>query len=373
MWRMQSGNRALTEAEWVLFSTGLGLLRDDIEDDIRNQTDTETGILVFDRLTPEQKLALMADTAFAMREPATPAPRHTAANEGTIAAVFENIRFLLTMELDNAALKDDCEKPTDIRQMLRAIFDPSVEREDRLPDETDSEPTPWDWLLEEFEDRIFWDNDFAMEGEFLDLPPDEVCAKLKQFGIDPDYYLTVPDDPSAAGLIAARQILGRLLGLPIPDEDGGYAMLKHWYHGLTIGPCSPEEKAHAGNIPWVEVCWTPELDFDCDFPTWKASFSEALPTSPFTLAPVTAGVVYELPSGLSVECRGDVWVVRDENGWYWCELVENCWNDSDFDEHLTFSTEAEAKSACTQANCMYVDREMRYEKALVQLGIGEEL
>ena len=107
---MQDGNRALTEAEWVLFSTGLGLLWDDIEDDIINQTDTETGIPVFDRLTPEQKLALMADAAFAMREPATPAPRHTAANEGTIAAVFENIRLLLTMELDNAALKGDREK-----------------------------------------------------------------------------------------------------------------------------------------------------------------------------------------------------------------------------------------------------------------------
>ena len=81
MWRMQDANRVLTEAEWSLFSTGLDLLRDTIEEDIRSETDgADTGIPVFDRLTPEQKLALLADTAQALRDPATPMPHHTAVN-----------------------------------------------------------------------------------------------------------------------------------------------------------------------------------------------------------------------------------------------------------------------------------------------------
>lgn len=46
-------------------------------------------------------------------------------------------------------------------------------------------------------------------------------------------------------------------------------------------------------------------------------------------------------------------------------------NADGIDERLAFSTEAEAKSAYTQAARMYGDRERRYEKALVQLGIAE--
>ena len=89
MWRMQESNRVLTEAELGLFRTGLDLLRDSIEEDIRSEADdADTGIPVFDRLTAEQKLALLADTTQALRDPAVPMPHHTAANEGAIVAVF---------------------------------------------------------------------------------------------------------------------------------------------------------------------------------------------------------------------------------------------------------------------------------------------
>ena len=47
---------------------------------------------------------------------------------------------------------------------------------------------------------------------FLDLPPDEAREKLQLNGIDPDYYLAVADDPNELSLIAARQMLARLLG-----------------------------------------------------------------------------------------------------------------------------------------------------------------
>ena len=68
MWRMQDGDRVLTDAEWALFATGLDLLRDSIEADIGAGTDdVDTGIPVFDRLTPEQKQALLADNAHVRR------------------------------------------------------------------------------------------------------------------------------------------------------------------------------------------------------------------------------------------------------------------------------------------------------------------
>src|SRR5262249_53337140 len=157
----------------------LDLLRDSIEEDIRAETDdADTGIPVFDRLTPEQKLALLADTARALLDPAVPMPHHTAANEGAIAAVFSMLRVELETELDIAGMKEEEEKPTEIRRLLRAVCQGADEREEPLPDETSTDAEEWGWLLEEFEGRIFWDTDFAMGDEFLDLPPDEAREKL---------------------------------------------------------------------------------------------------------------------------------------------------------------------------------------------------
>jgi hypothetical protein len=199
---MQDGNRVLTEAEWKLFRTGLDLLRDSIEEDIRAETDeAETGIPVFDRLTSEQKLALLAHTAQALCDPAVPMPFHTAANEGVIAADFSMIRVELQTELDIANMKDEEEKPTEMRRMLRAVCQESEEPVEPMLDETATDLQEWDWLLEEFESRIFWDTDFAMGDEFLDLPSDEARVKLQLSGIDPDYYLAVPQEPDKAGLI----------------------------------------------------------------------------------------------------------------------------------------------------------------------------
>src|SRR5438105_4382457 len=85
MWRMNSGDRVLSEAEWNLFRVGLEMLWDYIEDDSDEDAGlSETGIRVFDVLQPEQKLALLADVGQALRDPAIPAPDLTAANEGAI-------------------------------------------------------------------------------------------------------------------------------------------------------------------------------------------------------------------------------------------------------------------------------------------------
>jgi hypothetical protein len=211
MWRMEEGDRVLTEAEWALFAAGLDLLLDFIEEDISAATDdTETGVVVFDRLTPEQNLALLADVASALRDPSVPTPPHTAVNEGAIMAVFFTLRMELEAELDAAG--GDEAPATAIRRLLLAACADSDDREEPLPDLNSLGLAPWNWLVEEIEGRIFWDYDFAMGDEFLDLPPKEARAKLVEFGIDPDYYLAVPDEPDERGLTVARQTLARLLG-----------------------------------------------------------------------------------------------------------------------------------------------------------------
>jgi hypothetical protein len=114
---------------------------------------------------------------------------------------------------------------------------------------------------------------------------------------------------------------------------------------------------------------------DCDYTTWAASFSRALPASPFQLAPANAETVHEVPSNVRIERRGDAWVVRDEDGSYWCGLFENCWtstlDDTDMPA-LRFSTEAEARAAFAQADQMYRERGKRRKEALAKLGLADE-
>src|SRR4051812_14309156 len=99
MWRMSGGNRVFREAEWALFRVGLEALWDYIEDDNAGEVGlSETEVAVFDVLQPGQKLALLADVAQALRDPAIPTPRHTAANEGAVAAVYTTVRLLLEQE-----------------------------------------------------------------------------------------------------------------------------------------------------------------------------------------------------------------------------------------------------------------------------------
>jgi hypothetical protein len=278
------------------------------------------------------------------------------------------------MELDIAGMKDEEAKPIEIRRLLRAVGEESEEREEPLPDETDDDAGEWEWLLEEFEGRIFWDTDFAMGDEFLDLPPDEAREKLRRYRIDPDYYLAVPDEPGEAGLITTRQTLARLLDLPVPDDDGLHPALDDLYHSLTVGPCPPDVIALWEGKPWVQVIGMAEPGWDCDYPTWAATFSRALPPTQFQLAPAKAEAVHELPSGVKVERRGDAWVVREKDGSYWCGLVENGWTSNPDEEEmsaLAFPTEADARSAFAQANQMYGERAKRHEEALAKLGLTD--
>jgi hypothetical protein len=331
---MPNGDRVLTEPEWTLFRTGLSALVDYVEDDIRNGTDdAESGVPTFDQLTPEQKLALLADVAHVLRDPATPTPRHTAASEGAIAAVL------------------------------------SVAREELAEDDAATD------AIEELEDRVFWDDDFAMGDLFLDMPPGEAKGKQQQMMIDPDYYVAAPDEPNEAGLIAARQKLARLIGWPVPGDDGLYPGLDDEYNSLTVGPCSSEEIAAWEKNPWVQEVRMTEPGWECSYQAWMERIGPSLPQTPFQLAPMTAEAVYELPTKLRAERRGKSWVIRDEDGSYWCGLVENCWSDDPDEESmpaLTFPTEAEARSAYAQADQLYEDRRKRYEKARVQLGLDDE-
>lgn len=365
MWRMHDGDRVLTESEWVVFRTGLDLLRDFVESDISAGEDTvETGVPAFDRLTAEQKLALLADVASAVRDQTIPMPVHTAANEGAIMAVLETFREMLQEEVDSA---DD--RQTELRtSLLAAVADEEI----RPPKPTSKKWEAWGNLCECVTERMLWDYDFDLGDEFLDLPPEEARAQLSLAGIDADYFLTVPDEPNEEGLIAARQTLAKLIGLAVPDNDGLYPALVDLFHDLTVGPVSTEAALAWEGKPWVEFVGSTGPGWDCDYPTWVSRFSGALPSSEFEVT-ATLNVHDALPEGFSTKFDSGNWTVRDDRGAYWCGLIENGWTDTPDEDTpaLTFETREAAIAAFFDADRMYGERTARRTAALALLSLSD--
>ena len=218
MWWTEEGDRVLTDEEWAVFNTGLDLLRDLVESDIQSNTGiAQADFQAFDDLTAEQKLVLLADVAEALRSPLIPAPDLTAANEAAVAAVFSMFKAMLVTEIDAGQL-DPGEESTDLRRLLLAAIGQAEDLDEPLLSESDRDIGEWNFLMEVLEGRVFWDNDFTMGDAFLDLPHDESRTKLEMYGIDPDYYLSIPPEPDQRGLNDARQRLAGLQELREPPE-----------------------------------------------------------------------------------------------------------------------------------------------------------
>jgi len=364
MWRASSGTRVLTESEWALFSIGLDELRMMVEDDISYETDdTETGVTVFDRLTPEQKLCQLAKVGIALRDKTVPEPKLTAVSEGTVMAVFNAVRDELNFEIDTD--KDDLVK--ELFHTREAILKACAEddQDDELPDLKDGNTEEWMWLLEEIEDRILWDNDHANEDDFIDLPREEAKKLLDIAGIDPDYFLFVPEEPTETGLIKARQILAKLLSYSVPNDDGLYPILYDHFHDISVGRICEENELQWKDHPWISCRSLDRPVWDCRYDKWIELFSSDLPAVAFYIKS-DLSLDEPLPSDVSAVKVGQHWVIKEDDS-YWCDLLDNGWIDEPDNEllpPLTFGSEQEAIAAFNQAQVMYLDRSKRHQHAL---------
>lgn len=368
MWRASSGTRVLTYSEWALFEIGLDELRMMVEDDISYETDdTETGVTAFDRLTPEQKLCQLAEVGLAIRDETVPEPKLTAVSEGTVMAVFNALRDEMHYEIDTA--KDDLVKELfHTREALLKACAEDRDPDDKLPDLKDGNTADWMWLLEEVEDRIFWDNDHANEDAFLDLPREEAKELLDMAGIDPDYFLFVPEEPTETALIKARQILAKLLSYPIPNDEGLYPILYDHFHDISVGRICEEDESQWKDHPWLSFRALLRPIWDCKYEQWVKLFSADLPTTAFSME-LKLPPDEPLPSSVSVVKLNQSWVIK-ENESYWCDLIDNGWTDDPNQEDLpllTFGSMKEAISVFNQANIMYEERAERNKHTLSQL------
>jgi len=184
MWNTSTGKRTLEGAEAALFEEGLLTLIDDSS--VWNFEDYPMGIKAYDTLTPGQMVSALWTIAHGLLNDDIKPIKHTAALEGAIAAVFNQIKDRIQVELEDSGFGFDW------RRMVLAARKAS-EGQDVLPLEC-SDHDAWEFEIEHIEDNILWDNDYDTCNLTMDLPPEFSESVKELMGIPDHYILTIPED-----------------------------------------------------------------------------------------------------------------------------------------------------------------------------------
>ena len=189
MWSTPDGERILQGAGGRLFREALGMIVDMVRDDREGLWQFASP--PFDKLQPNQKLAVLAQVGTALLCKDQPMPRLTAALEAAVGAVFEAVRLLVEMEIDQPA--EWRESPSWRELVLAACRERGIED---LLDAQSEDLDEWDALIGCLADGILWDEDWRDSEGLLDADPKAGQAVKELLGIDEDYYVAVPPDPT---------------------------------------------------------------------------------------------------------------------------------------------------------------------------------
>jgi len=183
MWHTNTGDRTLEGAEAKLFAYTLWDFLCELEVE---GGDYDVGLKVFDYLTYGQKISMLSTVDNGLLKPDVPIRNLTAAVESAIAAVFDYLKIVTIMEIDEPDLNSNW------RKMILAARKESGGED--LPEEGCADEQEWFLQIEELSYLILWDYDFEDEDLYIDKPPEE-ARLLKEFmRIKDDYFLEIPED-----------------------------------------------------------------------------------------------------------------------------------------------------------------------------------
>jgi hypothetical protein len=184
MWRTSCGERTLDGAEARVFAEALLCLLDEAFMD--QFEDYPSGVQCFDDLTYGQKVSVLTTVGKGLLCQDVSAVELNAAVEGAIAAVFEKLRDIVMLEIEEPDLG------TASRKLVVAARH-AMEGE-QIPDSTCKDPQEWDFQIQELADAILWDADYEDGHLYLDRPPEEAQVLREMMRIPQQYHLSVPDD-----------------------------------------------------------------------------------------------------------------------------------------------------------------------------------
>lgn len=228
MYRTSQGERTLQGAERRLFVESLGMIVDYLSTD-----DYEAGIAQFDDLQRNQKIAVLLGVSKALLRDNVSAPPLKAASEAAVAAVYRHVQERVADEIEMLGScqlegEEDAwgEEPDDAGPSWRTLVRDACQetlRVDDLPATDEANTEKWSFLVDCLQDQVLWDSDWEIT-EPQDVAPDQRQDIGQKMGIEDDYYVWIPPDPtdgSAARMLAELQHLtpeGRGLGDSPPDK-----------------------------------------------------------------------------------------------------------------------------------------------------------
>ena len=200
MYRTPVGDRILSPAEARLFAESLRTIGDYLSD-----VELTMGAGVFDDLQRNQQIAVLHTIARALLCQDEPAPTLTAVIEAGVWCVYQNIRDMIEVELDDAA---GLMPGATWRQLILAACR-EAEVAEELPEEDCRDKREWDFPIEVLESRVLWDYDWQLENS-IDLAPDAGRRLKDELGIADDYFVAVPPDPPDAEAERLLQAMNQL-------------------------------------------------------------------------------------------------------------------------------------------------------------------
>jgi hypothetical protein len=184
MWWTANGERVLEGAEARVFAEALLALVDEAY--VGHFDDYDLGVNAFDKLTYGQKVAVLAIVGNGLLRRDVPRVDLTADLEGAIAAVFEHLKNMITIEIDMPELG------TNWRDLVVAARREAEGEE--IPPPTCNDLGEWEIEVESLANDILWDADYDDADLYLDQPPEKAEWLKSMTRIPDNYYLAIADD-----------------------------------------------------------------------------------------------------------------------------------------------------------------------------------
>ncbi|HRA89434.1 MAG TPA: hypothetical protein PK992_15220, partial [Planctomycetaceae bacterium] len=168
MWNTTLGCRVLKDAEARFVCGAAHRLTDEIRTSMPQEGETgekmEIGIVLFDRMAPEQQLVLIDRVIGYLLDPTLAAPPRTALMDATVAAIYVQAYHDIEYEIDSQQTAQNAEDgDTEARQQIAdALMEAAAETDERKMLRPDAEcvvAETWKFAIDRLRDRVLPDED----------------------------------------------------------------------------------------------------------------------------------------------------------------------------------------------------------------------
>ncbi len=235
MWNTPYGDRVLGTAEAKLVGGSTWSMTDWIRHFIptRGNYDDriDTGIPLFDQMTPAQQIVMLDRTVALLLDPNLAPPESSALLDSTVAAIYLQIGWDIQTEIDLE--KDSIDNEVDdigdsVRVLVIDALNECPSWEDEpypdCPEPDCDDMEEWEMAVESLRNRILADEDWAMGDLMLDIAPEENSEIKKSMGIQRNYYIDIPpiatdEDAHEAWKNIIQRITGKRPTIPLYFDD----------------------------------------------------------------------------------------------------------------------------------------------------------